>query len=79
MKKNIILRIIWYFLFMTSGISAFSQKNDTVKMSLKSSLAGPNLAPYMPSGWDARLVLSTVKNTHTTATTIFDTQDIYLD
>jgi hypothetical protein len=79
MKKSMILHIIWMFLLMTWGISAFSQKNDTVKMSLKSSLAGPNLAPYMPSGWDARLVLSTVKNTHTTAATIFDTQDIYLD
>ena len=38
-----------------------------------------NLTPFLPSGWDDKLVLSIVTGTHTSATTIYDNQTIYLD
>jgi subtilase family serine protease len=42
-------------------------------------LAGINLAPYQPSGWDDKIVVSTVTGTNTSASTIYNTQTIYLD
>lgn len=41
--------------------------------------ASYNLTPYQPAGYDNKLVLSTVKDTHTSASVIYDTQKIYLD
>jgi subtilase family serine protease len=38
-----------------------------------------NLTPFQPSGWDNKLVLSTVTGTNTSASIIYDTQDIYID
>jgi YD repeat-containing protein len=50
-----------------------------VDLHLKSAQAGMNLAPYQPSGWDDRLVVSTVKGTRTSAASIDNTQVVYLD
>jgi subtilase family serine protease len=38
-----------------------------------------NLLPYLPSGWDDKIVISTVTGTNTSATSICDNQPIYLD
>ena len=40
---------------------------------------GMNLTPYQPTGWDNKIVLSTVTGTNTSAATIYDNQTIYLD
>jgi subtilase family serine protease len=42
-------------------------------------LDGVNLTPFQPSGWDDKIVLSTVSGTHTSAGSVFNNQDIYLD
>jgi hypothetical protein len=38
-----------------------------------------NLTPSQPSGWDDKIVLSTVKETNTSSSTFYDSQFIYLD
>ncbi len=38
-----------------------------------------NLTPYQPSGWDNKIVLSTVSGTNTSASTFCDNQIIYID
>lgn len=39
-----------------------------------------NVSPFQPSGWDDKIVVSTVTGTNTTsASTIYDNQNIYLD
>ena len=58
-------------------------KNRSFKISKSSETggitAGSNLIPYKPSGWDDKIVRSTVKDTHTSASTISNAQVIYLD
>lgn len=34
-------------------------KSDNVNISPNSDLAGANLAPYQPSGWDNKIIVST--------------------
>lgn len=61
-------------------ISGTSRKKTTSNKSFfKPAASGPNLTPYKPSGWDNKIVLSTVTGTHTSASTIYDNQTIYLD
>ena len=42
-------------------------------------ITGPNLTPYQPSGWDNKIVISTGTGTHTSSSTIFNSQTIYVD
>lgn len=52
---------------------------ETEILRLKSGLAGVNLTPYQPGGWDNKIVLSTVTGTNTSAPMIFEVDNIYLD
>jgi len=45
----------------------------------KSELAGENLTPYQPGGWDDKIVVSTVTGTNTSASAILTTNTLYVD
>ena len=45
----------------------------------KSELAGENLTPYQPSGWDNKIVISSVTGTTTSTSPLFNTQTLYVD
>ena len=55
-------------------VPVISENNDGIILA-----DGKNLTPFQPTGWDDKLVLSTVTETNTSATNIFDNQTIYLD
>ena len=61
------------------NIEPQSKNPDNNNLPLKTTLAGVNLTPYQPAGWDDRIVLSTVTGTNTSASTIYSNQTIYLD
>ena len=62
------------------NVEVFKSDSHSDKNEVRSvSLAGVNLTPYQPSGWDDKIVLSTVTGTHTSAATIYNNQTIYLD
>jgi len=42
-------------------------------------LEGINLAPYQPSGWDDKIVVTTASGTNTSSSTIYNNQTIYVD
>ncbi len=52
---------------------------DSENISLKSGLAGENLTTYQPSGWDNRIVISSVTGTHTSTAPFFNNQTLYVD
>ena len=80
MKKIILLSVISLFVQILTGNQTQGQEMGTeTNMSLKSALASSNLTPVVPSGWDNRIVVSTSTGTHTSASMIFDTQDLYVD
>jgi hypothetical protein len=54
-------------------------KSDDVDISPNSDLAGENLTPYQPSGWDNKIVVSTRTRTCTSASTIYSTNNLYVD
>jgi hypothetical protein len=54
-------------------------KSDDVNISPNSDLAGENLTPYQPSGWDTKIVVSTRTRTCTSASTIYTTNNLYVD
>ncbi len=82
-------KISFLLFLLTWTISGFSQSEKVellpeyeilkADVRLKSAAAGPNLTPIQPSGWDDKIVLSTVQNTSTSAASFLNTQTIYLD
>ncbi len=55
-------------------------QKDSVKLpALKSTSANPNLSPYQPTDWDSKIVISTVTGTSSSASTIYDNQQIFID
>jgi subtilase family serine protease len=62
------------------NLEVIKSNNGNDRGELRSvNLAGFNLTPYQPTGWDDKIVLSTATGTHTSAATILNNQNIYLD
>jgi subtilase family serine protease len=56
------------------------KNNDTTSYTFTVTQAGlPDLAPYTPSGWSGPLVVSTQSGNRTTASSIADTDTVYVD
>ena len=62
-------------------VSESSESNNTYQRtkSIAEYAPLPDLQPYQRSGWDDKIVLSTVTGTTTSATTIYDDETIYVD
>ena len=54
-------------------------QNDKPDDLPKSELAGENLTPYQPSGWDNKIVISSATGSHTSTAPFFNTQTLYVD
>lgn len=57
----------------------FRDNSDYASVVRIDAVSQPDLTPYQPSGWDDKIVLSTVAGTHTDASQITANDDIYVD
>jgi hypothetical protein len=86
MKMIIKLRLTFLTVFSIFTISVLCQEKvyepvlvTNTDRSPIITMAGTNLTPYQPAGWDDKIVLSTVTGTNVSASIIYNTQTIYLD
>jgi C1A family cysteine protease len=65
---------------VNSNVSETNESDNeySISRSITSSVC-VNLTPYQPTGWDDKIVLSTLTGTNVSSATIFDNQTLYLD
>ncbi len=68
-----------YYWMVRAGNADAGSPNSSIR-SFKTPTAGaPDLLPYQPSGWDSKIVISSNTGTSTSASKIYDDEDIYVD
>jgi len=68
-----------YVIGVTSLKGTFSTGSYTLLVATTTTGGSVNLVPYMPSGWDSPVVVSTGTGTHSNSTTMRTTDTLYVD